>query len=182
MAKEQQETGITDGNAGLFDHPEIKESLGGGPGLTPKNLEQAVAALTRMGVGLILQQGRHKSQVRQRHLPRSITDSVSFRAAHELGISATHLTRKLNAIESDGSLHRQTAAGDQRILEMSQALSTLSGNRSLERIDHEGDQMKVSELAKSTSSTNQVAAKQRWSQGRLSQPKRVRHVHVGKTA
>ena len=50
--------------------------------------------------------------------------------------------------------------------------ATRSAERILERVDRESDQMKVSELAKIyyTSSTNQVAAKQRWSQGGFSQP------------
>jgi hypothetical protein len=57
-------------------------------------------------------------------------------------------------------------AADRRILEMSQALSTLSGEQLLERMDREGDKMKTTELQKIyTASRSRVAAKQRWSQG-----------------
>ena len=173
MNKEQQEAAISVGNAGLFDHPEIRAVLEAAAGFTAENLEQAVAALTRMGVGLILPNGADKKAKYANAIALVRNHGFSItRAARELGISATHLTRKLNAIETDGDLHQQAAAGDQRILEMSQALSTLSGERLLERIDREGDQMKVSELAKIyTSSTNQVATKQRWNQGRFSQPR-----------
>jgi hypothetical protein len=49
-------------------------------------------------------------------------------------------------------------AGDRRILEMSQALSTLSGEELLERIENEGGQIKTTELQKIfTASTSEVA-------------------------
>jgi len=57
-------------------------------------------------------------------------------------------------------------AGDRRILEMSQAMSTLASETLLEKMEEEGTQMKATELTKIyTGSTNQVAAKQRWSHG-----------------
>jgi len=88
------------------------------------------------------------------------------RAARTLDISATHLTRKLNAIGAKGELQAMADAGDRRILEMSQVLSTLSGEELLERIETEGSQMKTTELRKIyTASTSQVAVKQCWSQG-----------------
>ena len=49
---------------------------------------------------------------------------------------------------------------------MSQAMSTLSGETLLEKMETEGTDMKTTELQKIYSaSTNQVAVKQRWSQG-----------------
>jgi hypothetical protein len=88
------------------------------------------------------------------------------KAARTLGISAPHLTRKLNAIGTKGDLQSMADAGDRRIREMSQALSTLSGEELLDRIETEGHQMKTTELQKIyTASTSQVAVKQRWSQG-----------------
>ncbi len=88
------------------------------------------------------------------------------KAARTLGISATHLTRKLNAIGTKSDLQAMADAGDRRILEMSQAMSMLSGEELLERIENDGHQMKTTELQKIyTASTSQVAVKQRWSQG-----------------
>ncbi len=86
------------------------------------------------------------------------------RAAKTLGISAINLHRKLNAIGAKGDLQAIADAGDRRILEMSQAMSTLAGETLLEKMEEEGIAMKTSDLTKIyTGATNQVAVKQRWS-------------------
>lgn len=166
-------TSVTRSKIGVPVPPAIRSAVQTATGLSEDRLDAVVEALARLGVGLVLPNG---ADIQAKYanaiaLVRDHDFSIT-RAAREVGISATHLTRKLNAIGADGDLQRQAAAGDQRILEMSQALSTLSGERLLDRMEQEGDRMKVSELAKVyTSSTNQVAAKQRWSQGTWSAPK-----------
>ena len=120
-----------------------------------------------MGVALLLPNGAdlHAKYANAISLVRHHEYSVK-QAAKTLGISASHLTRKLNAIGAKGDLQAITDAGDRRILEMSQAMSTLSGEELLERLEREGDKMKVAELQKIyTAATNQVAVKQRWSHG-----------------
>ena len=64
------------------------------------------------------------------------------------------------------SLIRVADAGDDRIFEISQTMSTLIGERLLGRIEHDAGQMKTTELTKLyKSATDLVALKQQWSQG-----------------
>jgi DNA-binding MarR family transcriptional regulator len=135
--------------------------------LSDDALDRVSEGLANLGVALILPNGADL-QARYANAIALVRDhgySVQ-KAARALGISATHLSRKLNAIGAKGDPQAMADAGDRRILEMSQALSTLSGEELLERIKNDGDRMKTTELQKIyTASTNQVAVKQRWSQG-----------------
>lgn len=154
-------------NHGLFAAPELRDAIRGMTGLSEEGVDQVAEGLTRLGVGLVLPNGADMKAKNANaiNLVRHHRYSV-VRAAREVGISATHLTRKLNAIGSNGDLQKKAATGDERILEMSQAMATLAGETILDRLEREGDEMKIAELTKVYSaSTNQVAAKQRWSQG-----------------
>jgi hypothetical protein len=72
----------------------------------------------------------------------------------------------MRRIASDLSPQAKAEASDRRILEMSQSMSAMAGEKLLGRIEQQGDQLSTTELTKvCTSSTNQAAAKQRWSQG-----------------
>jgi hypothetical protein len=161
------DTALARQNVGLFAQPEIREAIRGATGLSDDALDRVSEGLARLGVALILPNGAdmNAKYANAIVLVRDHGYSVQ-KSARTLGISATHLTRKLNAIGAKGDLQAMADAGDRRILEMSQALSTLSGEELLERIENEGHQMKTSELQKIyTASTSQVAVKQRWSQG-----------------
>ena len=143
---------------------EIRETIRGATGLSGESLDRVSIGLAKLGVALLLPNGADK-YANAINLVRHHEYSVK-RAAKTLGISATHLHRKLNAIGAKGDLQAIADAGDRRILEMSQAMSTLSGEELLERLEREGDKMKVAELQKIyTAATNQVAVKQRWSHG-----------------
>ena len=81
-------------------------------------------------------------------------------------MSSSHLLRKLNAIGNHGDSESRDAVADQRILEMSQAMSTMAGEKIIDRFENQGDQIKMTELQKVyTASTTQVAAERRWVQG-----------------
>jgi hypothetical protein len=161
------DTALARQNVGLFAQPEIREAIRGATGLSDNALDRVSEGLAKLGVALVLPNGAdmNAKYANAIALVRDHGSSVQ-RAARTLGISATHLTRRLNAIGAKGDLQAMADAGDRRILEMSQALSTLSGEELLERIENEGNQMKTTELQKIyTASTSQVAVKQRWSQG-----------------
>ena len=160
-------TALAHRNVGLFAKPEIREAIRGATGLSGESLDRVSEGLARLGVALLLPNGAdlHAKYANAINLVRHHEYSVK-RAAKTLRISATHLHRKLNAIGAKGDLQAIADAGDRRILEMSQAMSTLSGEELLERLEREGDKMKVAELQKIyTAATNQVAVKQRWSHG-----------------
>ena len=161
------DTALARQNVGLFAQPQIREAIRGATGLSDEGLDRVSEGLAKLGVALVLPNGTdlHAKYANAIALVRDHGYSVQ-RAARTLGISATHLTRKLNAIGTKGDLQAMADAGDRRILAMSQALSTLSGEELLDRIENEGSQMKTTELQKIfTAATSQAAVKQRWSQG-----------------
>jgi hypothetical protein len=167
IESEDSSTALARQNVGLFAQPEIREAIRRATGLSDDALDRVSEGLAKLGVALILPNGADMAAkyANAIALVRDHGFSVQ-KAARTLGISATHLTRKLNAIGTKGDLQAMADAGDRRILEMSQALSTLSGEELLERIEREGHQMKTTELQRIyTASTSQVAVKQRWSQG-----------------
>jgi hypothetical protein len=154
-------------NVDLFAQPEIREAIRGATELSDDALDRVSQGLAKLGVALILPNGAdmNAKYANAIALVRDHVYSVR-KAAHALGISATNLTRKLNAIGAKADLQSTADAGDRGILEMSQALSTMSGEELLERIEREGHRMKTTELQKIfTASTSQVAVEQRWSQG-----------------
>jgi hypothetical protein len=136
-------------------------------GLSDEQIDKVSEGLASIGVGLILPNGID-TQAKYANAISLVRDHAysANRAARELGISGTHLVRRLNSIGTNGDLEAQAAAGDRRILEMSQALSTRAGEMILDRMEDQGDEVKMTELQKIyTASTNQVAAKRRWAQG-----------------
>jgi transposase-like protein len=161
------DTALARRNLGLFATPAVRDAIQAATGLSDEQLDEVAAGLAQAGVALLLP---HGSDLEAKYanaimLVRDHGYSVS-RAARELGISATHLNRKISRIGANGDFQKQAEASDRRILEMSQSMSLMSGERLLERIEQQGDQMSTTELTKVyTSSTNQVAAKQRWTQG-----------------
>jgi hypothetical protein len=167
LSDSNPDTALARQNVGLFAQPEIREAICGATGLSDDGLDRVAEGLAKLGVALVLPNGAdmNAKYANAIALVRDHGYSVQ-KAARTLDISATHLTRKLNAIGAKGDLQAMADAGDRRILEMSQALSTLSGEELLERIENEGRQMKTTELQKIyTASTGQVAVKQRWSPG-----------------
>ena len=166
-AESRETTALARRNQGLFAQPGIREAIRGATGLSEDQADQVAAGLARIGVALLLpdsadMQGRYANAIA---LVRDHDYSIR-KAARELGISASHLARKVDSIGASGDLQARAAAGDRRILEMSQAMSTLAAETLLERLESEGDELKTTELTKIyTAATNQVAAKQRWSQG-----------------
>jgi molybdenum-dependent DNA-binding transcriptional regulator ModE len=154
-------------NLGLFATPAVRDAIQATTGLSEKQVDQVAAGLSQAGVALLLPHGAdlEAKYANAIMLVRDHGYSIS-RAARELGISATHLNRKISRIGANGDFQKQAEASDRRILEMSQSMSIMAGEKLLERMEQRGDQMTTTELAKIyTGSTNQVAAKQRWSQG-----------------
>lgn len=163
----QEVTALARPNVGIFSQPAIREAMRAATGLSEEQLDKLSEGLTSIGVGLILPNGID-TQAKYANAISLVRDHgySANRAARELGISATHLVRRLNSIGTNGDLESQAAAGDRRILEMSQAMSTRAGEMILDRMEEQGDEIKMTELQKIyTASTNQVAAKQRWVQG-----------------
>jgi molybdenum-dependent DNA-binding transcriptional regulator ModE len=145
----------------------VRDAIQATTGLSEKQVDQVAAGLSQAGVALLLPHGAdlEAKYANAIMLVRDHGYSIS-RAARELGISATHLNRKISRIGANGDFQKQAEASDRRILEMSQSMSIMAGEKLLERMEQRGDQMTTTELAKIyTGSTNQVAAKQRWSQG-----------------
>ena len=160
-------TALAHRNVGLFAKPEIREAIRGATGLSGESLDRVSIGLAKLGVALLLPNGAdlNAKYANAINLVRHHEYSVK-RAAKTLGISAINLHRKLNAIGAKGDLQAIADAGDRRILEMSQAMSTLAGETLLEKMEEEGIAMKTGDLTKIyTGATNQVAAKQRWSHG-----------------
>jgi len=89
-----------------------------------------------------------------------------IQAAREVGVSASHLSRKINDLGAKSDTSAAAHAADQRILETSQTLSALSAERLLERVEKEGDTMKTPELTKIyKAASDTVATKQQWAKG-----------------
>ena len=154
-------------NLGLFAKPEIRDAIRGATGLSGDSLDRVSEGLAKVGVALILPNGAdlHAKYANAIGLVRDHDYSVKA-AAKKLGISATHLSRRLNAIGCKGDLQKIADAGDRRILEMAQSMSAIAGETLLEKMEEEGTEMKTADLTKIyTGATNQVATKQRWSQG-----------------
>ena len=122
------DTALARQNVGLFAEPEIRGAIRGAAGLSGESLDRVSEGFARLGIALLLPNGAdlHAKYAKAINLVRHHEYSVK-RAAKTLGISATHLHRKLNAIGAKGDLQAIADAGDRRILEMSQAMSTLSG-------------------------------------------------------
>ena len=89
-----------------------------------------------------------------------------IQAAQEVGVSASHLARKINELGASRDTSAAAYAADQRILETSQTLSILTAEKLLERVENEGDTMKTPELTKIyKSASDTVATKQQWAKG-----------------
>ena len=87
-------------------------------------------------------------------------------AAREVGVSASHLSRKINELGAKRDTSAAAYAADQRILETSQTLSILTAEKLLERVEKEGDTMKTPELSKIyKAASDTVATKQQWAKG-----------------
>jgi hypothetical protein len=155
------DTALARQNVGLIAKPEIREAIRGATGLSGESLDRVSEGFARLGVALLLPNGAdlHAKYANAINLIRHHEYSVK-RAAKTHGISATHLNRKLNAIGAKSDLQAIADAGDRRILEMSQAMSTIAGETLLEKMEEEGTAMKTADLTKIyTGATNQVAAK-----------------------
>ncbi len=121
----EEDTALSRQNVGLFAKPEIREAIRGATGLSGEGLDRVSEGFAKLGVALLLPNGAdlNAKYANAINLVRHHEYSVK-RAAKTLGISATHLHRKLNAIGAKGDLQAIADAGDRRILEMSQAMST----------------------------------------------------------
>jgi hypothetical protein len=167
MSDNDSDIALAHRESGLFGQPAIHEAMRVATGLSDEQIDKVSEGLASIGVGLILPNGID-TQAKYANAISLVRDHgySANRAARELGISGTHLVRRLNSIGTNGDLESQAAAGDRRILEMSQAMSTRAGEMILDRMEDQGDEIKMTELQKiSEASTNQVAAKRRWVQG-----------------
>jgi AraC-like DNA-binding protein len=129
------DTALARRNLGLFATPGVRDAIQAATGLSEAQLDDVAAGLAGAGVALLLPNGAdlEAKYANAIMLVRDHGYSIS-RAARELGISATHLNRKISRIGANGDFRQQAEASDRRILEMGQSMSLMSSERLLERI------------------------------------------------
>jgi len=147
--------------------PDARESIRNVTGLSEAEGDHVADGLTETGVGLVVPNG---TDTHARYADAiSLVQDRGFgvvQAAREVGVNASHLSRKINELGAKSDMSAAAYAADQRILETSQTLSALSAEKLLERIEKESDTMETPELTKIyKAASDTVATKQQWAKG-----------------